>query len=253
MAISAPTARGTIGERVSDTSTAISPSAAITVGKIACLSVCTDNIQTTDGASTNHSVTDTDGHTWTKIFEHTESSGVAADGVTSSLWMTKVTAEIGTGDAVTLTLTGAVLSKALVLFEFTVGAGNTFAVEGVNHTLNPSGAGTETVTLGSLTSREYLFCGSFAGENETLTTEDSQYTNMGQARSSTSGVADTNVTLTAGVRILTGTTDTYNTAGAGPGSNLTSLAAIYEVAGAAVTRVPRPTVVNFAVTRASSY
>lgn len=240
MAISAPTARGTIGERVSDASHAISPDAAITVGKIACLTVIADNLQTTDGASTDHSVADTDGHVWTNIFEETESSGGASDGLTVSLWMTKVTSEIGTGDSVTLTLTGAVLCKALAIWEFTVGAGNTFAVESVAHSHTASGGGTETVTLSGLPSKEYIFCGSFGGENETVATMDADYTTMGAARSSTLGSADTNVTVHAGARILTGTGDTFNTAGAGPNNNLTSLAAVYEVAEAAPTEGPYP-------------
>lgn len=240
MSISAPTARGTIGERLSGTTFAISPSAAITVGKIACFSAVTDNLQTTSGPSTDHSVTDTDGHTWTKIFEETGSSGVAADGLTVSLWMTKVTAEIGTGDAVTLTISSAVLSKALVIWEFTVDSGNTFAVENVAHSFTVSGAGTETVTLGSLPSREYIFCGSFGGENETLTTNDTAYTDMGVARSSTSGVTDTNVTIRVGVLIATATTETFNTTGAGPNANLASLAGVYEATPAGGTEDPYP-------------
>lgn len=243
MAISAVFGRGLAFERVSDTTLTISPSSAITVGKIACITVAADNIATTDGASTDHSVSDTDGHTWTKIFEETESSGAATDGVTVSLWMTKVTSEIGTGDVVTITFGSAILCKVAHIWEFTVDSGNTFALQAVVHGHNDTGAGTETSgALSGMPSREYLFCGTLGAENETVSIiEDADYTEVNsEARSSTTGAADTNITLHSGVRIATLTGDTYTLTGCGPNGNLTSLAAVYEVAEVASTADPYP-------------
>lgn len=223
---SAPTIRHALGERVSDTSIAFSPAAAITVGKIACLSAITDNAPTSDGPSTQHAVTDTDGHVWTLICEETETDGAADDGCTISLWMAKVTSEIGTGDSVTLTLDDARLSKAVQLWEFTVGAGNTFAFE--TPAIDHAGTG---ATLASLPEREYLFVGMAGGEGEDLLgTEDSDYTTLDVTISSTTGVADTNVALLTATRIATLTGDFYNPTGYNWTNPMDILVAVYEVA-----------------------
>lgn len=223
---SAPTLRGELGERVSDTSVAISPTAAITVDKIACLSAITDNAPTSDGPSTQHAVTDTDGHVWTKVFEETETDGAADDGCTISLWMTKVTSEIGTGDAVTLTLDDARLSKVVRIWEFAVTAGNTFAFE--TPAIDHAGTG---ATLASLPNREYLWVGMFGGEGEDLLgTEDTDYTTLGVTTSSLTGAVDTNVTLLTATRIATLTGDTYNPTGYNWTNAMKSLVAVYEVA-----------------------
>lgn len=228
MAITAVTLRGEAGAR-STTALSVSPTAAITVGKIAFAACIADNSQTTDGASTTHAVTDTDGHTWTRLFEETETDGVAADGVTMSLWATKVTAEIGTGDAVSFDPADAGSSaRGIVIFEATFGAGQTFAIQDKAYA-----RGTQEVAIAGLPSREYLLVNFVGAEGEDqASTADADYTKLSDLASSTTGASDTNVCWFAGYRVatLTGDTATITALDVGVTNMLATLAAVYEVA-----------------------
>src|SRR3990170_714672 len=77
----------------------VSPSAALVVGSVIIARCVSDNIGTTDsGASSEHTVTDnvTPTNTWTKIREQRRSpTAVAGDGVVASVWVCKVTTQIG--------------------------------------------------------------------------------------------------------------------------------------------------------------
>lgn len=236
MVFSGVTERGSGSEKVSDTSFGISPSAAITVGKIAFLLAVTDNTPTTDGVSTDHTgVADTDGHTWTKVFERTNSTGAAADGATASLWWTKVTSEIGTGDVVTLTIGTARTAKILGLFEVSVGAGNTIALAAGGSTFRETDvANPAALTLSGLASKEYLLLGLAGSENVQITwTEDADYTNVYAAEGfgSTGGGGATNVAARIGYRIATLTGDTFQPSVMGAVEHTMALLAFEEVSG----------------------
>src|SRR3989338_3899201 len=71
-AFSAVTARGSATLSGTGSSLAVSPDSNLTVGKIVIAAVVSDNEDTADGATTFHTVSDTHGHTWTKVFEETE-------------------------------------------------------------------------------------------------------------------------------------------------------------------------------------
>lgn len=229
MAFSSVAGRGITGERVSGNSiTRAIANGNVTVGEILFAALLTDNLQTTGGSSSNHTtMTDTKGNTWTKLFEETDTDGAAADGITYSLWFSKVTTQlVEITDSVTAGTSAAVTSKAFALFRVLVAAGKTIALENVAY-----GHSAATATLSSLTSREYLFLGIHCGENETITIgEDADYTEIHiEARSETTGGEQTNVTLHQGSRIATLTGDTYTVGGTGTGNLLTILAAIKEV------------------------
>ncbi len=160
-AITAVTIRG---EAVSDASTTtldVSPDANITVGKIVFVSSVSDNNQTTDGASTFHSVADTDSHTWTKVTEWTETDGAANDGVTVSLFATEVVTQIDicktnactgytdTGDA-QVAIISAVTTTA------TVGASLSVTVNAVDAAQQCNGATTSITTTASTVPYETL-------------------------------------------------------------------------------------------------
>src|SRR5512140_966072 len=119
MAFSAVTGRGSTSETGSDTSIVLNPSANLTVGKLVFVVAVTDNYVTSDGASAQHSLADDKGNGWRKISEYTETSGVAADGVTISIFGVRITTQILTTDAITLTLANAVAQKILACFEAT--------------------------------------------------------------------------------------------------------------------------------------
>ncbi len=228
MAISGVTDRGKTSNVTNNDTITDSPDAAIAVDKIAWVSVAANNHQASDGASTDHTITDTDTHVWTKVFEHTNAGGGTDSGVTVSLWLTKVTSEIGTGDVITCTFPGSNTDKVIFIGEFTVGAGNTFAIEDVAHAL---GDGGQSVTLSSLTSREYLLFGTLGREGETATvTEDADYTDFQNARSTGLGGSSGNIATHLGYRLTTLTADTYFPTETENLTALTSLSAVYEVA-----------------------
>lgn len=230
MAFGARSARGTQGERASDTSHVVTvANGNVTVGSILVSTWVTDNLATVDGTSNNHSqVVDSKGNTWTKAWERTESSGAAADGLCVSQWFTKVTTQLVSGtDTVTLTTSAAVTSKAVGLFQTSVGAGNTMQLESVGF-----GHDAASASLAGLTNTEKLLVGVHAGENEDVTiTEDADYVEAhNEAISSTTGATDTNVVVHVGTRVATLTGDTYTVTGVGALNLLTVLAAYIEVA-----------------------
>ncbi|QQS39286.1 glycosyltransferase [Candidatus Woesebacteria bacterium] len=229
-AISGITARNYAVENSSDTTIAVSPDAAITVGKIAIVSCVTDNTATSDGPSTDHSLSDTDGHTWNKVFEETDSAGAAADGSTTSLWWTKVTSEIGTGDSITLTLGTARSDKIIAIVEATVGAGNTFVAIPSSAIDHSNSATSLSDVQSGLTNREYLFFGLFGAEGEdTAKTPIANYTEQHDRVSTTTGTAAVNVQMHVGTRILTGTGDTWTSSAVTFTNGIQSLTAFYEV------------------------
>lgn len=227
MAISAVTSRGTNQVKASGTTITISPSAAIAVGKIAFVRVAADNIGTTNAFSSEHSIADTDGHTWTKATEYRKANGAAADGLTESIFLTKVTAEIGTSDVVTVTFSSAITAKTVQIGEFTVGAGNTFTVAATANDVDLATA--DTVTISGLASAETLFIGMSGRENASAApTEDADYTALNDSGTS-GGSAATNIQLHTGFRIVTATGDTYSPTNLGTGDRLMILVAVREV------------------------
>jgi hypothetical protein len=237
VAFSGVTERGSASERVSDASLGGSPSAAITVDKIAFVVLAFDNLTAADGDTTdNDTLTDTDGHTWNKVFEYTGSAGgAAADGVTNSLWWVKVTSEIGTGDTITFGTVASTTAKVMGFFEVTVGAGNTVQVaDRASQALGGVGSVSPSVALSGLASKEYLLIGIVAREQEVLTwTEDTDYTNVFAAEGISSGPtggATTNVVIHVGYRIATLTGDTFAPSLAEQTDIATTLVAFEEVA-----------------------
>jgi len=204
MAFSAVTARGSNTSNTNGTTLSVSPSANLLVDEIVFFSVTTDNIATVDGASTNHSVADSQGNTWNKVFEVTETDGAGNDGSTTSLWWSRISTQIGTGDSVTATFSNTISDKVISLVEVTVGAGKTVAFE-TGYTASVSGTSLSH-TLSGLTSREYLFFGLFGAEGEdTAKTPTTNYTEQFDLVSSTAGAADANCQQHVQTRILTAT------------------------------------------------
>ncbi len=246
MAFSALTDRGTLTEKTSDTSIGISPSAAIAVGKLAVLWAVTDNPTATDGATTDHSVTDTDGHTWTRIAEHTAAGGGASNGVCASLWGTVATQEIGTADSVNLAVGSAVTAKTVGLMEVTMTA-SAFAVDGSNQTLD--GADGSATTLGSLANVEHLWLNLWGAEGvgtPTAPATDADYTFI-NAAGTTGGAGATNIRGALVARIFTGTTDTATREGDSSTTEIQILAAISEDTGGAGSVSPAAIARSFTV------
>lgn len=223
MAFSAITARGSAVGTTSAGSIAVSPSANLVVGRVVVVCVATKNIQTTDGASNNHStVTDTDGHIWQKLGEYTETAGVAADGSCNSIWVTVVDNQISTTDTITCTFSGNIANRIITVFEVTVGANQTVALEQLG-----VGQGAIAATVTGMTSREYLLVGHGVAEgSDNAKTPDTDYTERFDLRSQNAATAITNHVVT---RIATLTADTCTSTAWTNTDPIFLLAALYEV------------------------
>lgn len=121
--------KGTMGTGASSTSNAsysmTTATTTLAVGDVAILTSISDNTTTVDGDNSEvTSVTDSAGNRWTKLGEYTNSpGGVAADGVTCSVWMTKCTAQLNTGGTITINFNGNRTDKCCSAFAYTVAAG----------------------------------------------------------------------------------------------------------------------------------
>jgi hypothetical protein len=231
MAFSAVTSRGSAVSNASGTTITRSPTADITAGKICIVQVVSDNLATANGTSNNLTLSDTDSHTWTKVYENTDSDGAAADGSTTSLWWTKVTSTISTADVITCTFSSAVVDKIISVFEVTIGSGNTVAT--ILSTIVRSDSATElSASLSSLTNREYLYVGSFGAEGEdTAKTAIAGYTELFDLVSSTTGVPAVNVQSHIGTKIETSTGTTWTSSAVTFTNGTQAVVAFYEVQG----------------------
>lgn len=203
MAFSAITARGSAVETVSDASIAMSPSAALTVGKLVVVCVAIKNLATADGASnTVTGISDTQGHNWRKITEQTETAaGASNDGSTIAVFYTVVGTQIETTDTITATLSGSIGDKIICCFEATFDTTTSPQVAQVG-----VGPAAISASVSSLTSREYLLIGAHAAEGADQTkTPDADYTERFDLRSQNAATA---ITIHVQTRIATLTADT---------------------------------------------
>src|SRR3972149_1764667 len=235
-AFGTPTARGSAVENSNDNSIVVtSLSGNIVVGRIAIVQCVSDNNDTANGATTFHSLADTDTHTWTRVYEETDSDGAADDGSTTSLWWTKVVTQIDTTDSITCTLGANKTDKTLAVFEVTVAAGNTVSTSGTVASPTHSDSGTNTTissTLSSITSREYLLVGSFGAEGETGKNPDTSpvYTELYDLVSTTSGLPAANIQNHLQYRIATVTGETADSLNVTWTNATQTLVGFYEVA-----------------------
>jgi len=201
--------RGSANAKASATTISVSPTAALAVDSIIIVRGCTDNGSGDVGGESNrHSVSDSKGNTWTKIREH-NSGGGAASGVIGSLFISKITTQIETTDTVTLTIDIAVSARAVGLEEFSVAAGKTYSVIGVNGANGSSTA--PTVTLSGLAAATHLFLGAVCieGPNGDTFTQDADYADN-TSFGTTGGGVTSNVAARFGDRIVSAASDTYN-------------------------------------------
>lgn len=179
----------------------------IEAGKLGIIFLVTDNLETTDGATTTHAaITDTSGNTWTKLGEHTSTDGASNDGCTVSLWISEIATALTGGVGVAIT------------FDFSADPGNdgvaiiwkcdytgTPTLDTVVHAIDANSA-----VVSGRTSREYMAIGTHGAEGESLTyTEDADYTSIAIDRSTGGGANAVNIYGFAGSRIATLTGDTY--------------------------------------------
>ena len=198
MAFSAITGRGQTTLATASSDIAITPTGTIAVGQIAIAQFFSQSISATDGATTDHqSVADTQGNTWTKVAEYSQSDASATDGSTISVFYTLVTSQLTTGSTITLTMSGSSSERLAELIEVT---GTNVAVEQEN-----VGQNTLTAAVSGLTSREYLLLYTAASRgSDQLKTPGANYTEQFDARSRNNAAAIAGYSAT---RIATLTSD----------------------------------------------
>jgi hypothetical protein len=223
MSFSGVTARGNSTEQVAgDTTVVMNFSADVAAGKLLIACAVSDNLATSDGVSTDHSIADGASNTWTKIAEYTETDGVAADGVSVSTWYTVVTNAISAASHnLTLTTSAVTAEKILSCVEATF-----TDVGGI--VIQSTGVGQAAIeaSVSGLPSTEYLLIGHGGAEGTDNTkTPDADYTELYDPRTGSSG---TRIAQHIQYRIATLTSDTVTSTGWTNSNAMTFLHAIRE-------------------------
>lgn len=232
MAFGTRTFEGGMEHSGSAASLSVSPGSAIPVDAEVLVNCTTLNADTTTGVTTRHLVTDSNGHTWEKVFERTVTDGVANDGSTTSLWRTKVTTQLETTDTITNTYQGGnLLTGRITVLEVLVGAGNTIDFETPAFTEFSDTAASRSAVLSGLTSRQYLFYGLLGARGADSTkTAIANYTE--HVDESAGGGANPEISDHVATRVLTGTGDTWTSSALSIAitNGIQTLTGFYEVA-----------------------
>jgi hypothetical protein len=247
MAFGTPASRGTTNSTASGTTIARSPTVNINAGEAVFVHISFDNISTTTGPSTDCTITDTDGHTWTRDHEYTFSpGGVAGDGCADGLYSTTATTTISTSDTITATFGSAVTSKVMQIVIVTMGASNVVSAVGTNEA---SGTGASvSIGVSGLANTEHLFIALDTKEAANTTGSVTSYTAGVTNSTANTGTGSTSITSQWWYRVLTGTSDTAALTGSGSGiDKILSLIAYSEVS-ADDTAPDTPTGSNGAIT-----
>jgi hypothetical protein len=214
MAFGTTVNRGTKAETTSGATIVLNPTGTIAAGSIADCVVAFDNLVNADQESTNCTVSDSVGNSWTRQKEYTNGSAGAGLGVGMAHYRSKITTPITATDTITAQLSAAVVARAMGVAETPIAGGNTVQVAGQdNAALNttstaPSGA------ISGLPSKEYFFSWAYGGETSTTTGTATNYTKVFSVTANT-GVSDDSVTAQLFVRVLTGTGDSITGANFG--------------------------------------
>ena len=199
--------RGTANNKAAGTTITVAPTATLAVDAVIVVRCTSDNGTATTGETTSHSVSDSAGNTWTKIREWT--IGTATDdGVTCSLWVSKLSVAIPTSGTVQLVCLGG--SKVISLVEFSIPFGEVVFI--LDHA-SATGTGTApSVSLFELELGAYLFLGAIGieGPNEDAFTQDPNFLNNA-SDGTTAGTSETNVAQRFGTRSRpSAVSETYN-------------------------------------------
>lgn len=213
MAFGTPAPIGSGNNGVSGTIVTMASLTTVNVGDCIWVVLVADNLGTTDADHNEHtSVTDVVGNTYVKIKEFTNGNGTAGTGATVSLWMCNVTVQLVlTTGVITGTISSAVTEKSITAQACTKTAANTLAVVGTPGTDVGDNADPASMTIGSLSSQEYMFFNGIAMEqaNTVTYTVDADYTAFTLVGG---GIGAAGMCACGGLRVFTGTGDTYDAA-----------------------------------------
>jgi hypothetical protein len=200
----------------------------------ALMGVVTDNTVLVDGPSNAHvSCADTQGNYWVKVYEFTNSpTGVAADGVTTSLWLcpTVTTRLVSGTDIVTVTLAATCFAKCSGVVSYSKAPGKVLAVDGFVGAVSDAATTGPLKTLSGLVNVQHLY---FAVDGwETTQTgfgqvQDADYASQWN-NGSTGSANDTNIKIAGAHRIFSAVTDTHQMSSALTADSAGILAAFSE-------------------------
>lgn len=143
------------------------PNATLPAGDLIIVIVAMDNTATVDGDNGEvTSITDSvGGNTWTKLREFTNSQAAAAGGATLSIWYSILTNAIGTvGTSITANLANTVAAKIIIAQRFTLAAGKTVAIAGVQDIAVDAATGFGVPSITGLTNEAHLWLLAYAAE-----------------------------------------------------------------------------------------
>lgn len=203
---------GTTSTSSSSMSVSLTSDVSLSNSRFAILSVSTDNISTTDGATNDHtSVTGLTG-TWTKLGEYTNTvGGAAADGCCTSVWLFVPSGTNATGTA-TVNFSGALVDGAAQFrrytWDTTKGIRQTTEASVVGNGVDASN-GFGSASYSSLTSKERLYFRGLGKEANSTTalTATTSFTAGSSVRSRNNAAA---ILSRAEYRINTSTGETSN-------------------------------------------
>ncbi len=181
------------------------------MGNILIVRCESNNPDGTNGSTTHLSVTDAVGNTYTRVVEHQVSAGSAADGIVVGIFASDVTTTITTSDNITCTVDTSTAARGIDLEEYSIAAGKTYSIAGVNGATGTSTS--PSVTLSGLTSASYAWFGNVGWEGPVgdFSSGDTDYTNRNGAGCTSGGAAASNICQRDVDRLnFTGTSDTLD-------------------------------------------
>ena len=170
MTIASVGTRGTQTSSAAGTTLARAPSASVAAGRVL---IC----QIAQNGNASTSVADAQGNTWVFLGSGSNSSGTAR----SDVWLCNVTNALSTSNNVTVTFGASVTHKSMLLWEFSVDAGNTLEESASPVPNESTGNGFGSVSFSGLPSKQRLYLRALAKQaNNTGTiTQSSNFTSQG--------------------------------------------------------------------------
>ncbi|MDP3048379.1 MAG: ubiquitin-activating E1 FCCH domain-containing protein, partial [Thermodesulfovibrionales bacterium] len=179
-------------------------------GNIAILWFAGDNTAAVNGNDgLLSSVTDSAGNSWTVQRCFTNAQGKAEAGATTCIATSKLAITLKSGSGTITATFASITAKAMVVREFTIGAGNTIAVVGAPQDLANNGSDPGSMTISGLANSEHLFVRSTALERASggTWTVTAGYTTS-ECNGTTGAGGASNMETCGEFRILTATTST---------------------------------------------
>lgn len=182
----------------------------VEVGNAHLILIALDNSGTGDGDNSEvTSVTDSASNTYTKLGEFTNGNGSAGAGATVSLWYSILTSQLTSGAGTVTANFSSRTAVAMMGWEASFTAGGVISVAGTLQTLANDAADPGSMTVGGLSSREYLWIRVIASESNDITalTVSGGFTTMNLSRANT-GTDGTSMIVRGEYIIATATTQT---------------------------------------------